>query len=246
MDFLSKALHESSKNSFPLDSQPSDPSTWPEEWKTIYYKEYPRFESVNLHSSLKPDANLVDLISNRKTERDFSGQPLTFEELSALLSYSSGEFGVDEREKKHRAYPSGGARYPTETYVLLPKPIGNEIKSGIHHYNVRKNSLEFLWSLKDESVPDGIVRDGWIQKASALFFLTTVFWRAQNKYQDRGYRYLCIEVGALIQNFYLLSGALGLGCAAYAGTNDGNIEDLLDLDSANESLISTVIIGKKV
>lgn len=74
--------------------------------------------------------------------------------------------------------------------------------------------------------------------------LTAVFWRNQNKYGDRGYRHICAEAGAILQNLYLLSGELDIACTAYSGTNDDKVEELLGLDTESESLIVSAIIGK--
>lgn len=186
-------------------------------------------------------------MQTRKSSRDFSEEGLSLEDLSYFLKYSCGEFSPEpsSQAKPRRVYPSGGARYSTEAYVILRRSNDERISPGVYHYNVKQDTLEYLWEEKESSQdPMLLVRDEWATRASALIVLTSVFWRGQNKYGDRGYRYQCIEVGAIIQNLYLNSYARGLSCVAYGGTNDDQIESLLRLDSDTESLISTVIIGK--
>jgi hypothetical protein len=40
-------------------------------------------------------------------------------------------------------YPSAGARYPLEIYMINLKKISN-IKKGLYHYNVKWNTIELL------------------------------------------------------------------------------------------------------
>ena len=243
----SKLLHENGKNRYSKDFVSLDPATWPKEWHTTFYKEYSRFSSVPLpeieESKKTP---LIELIGNRKSKREFRGHGLSLSDLGLLLKYSCGEFKTinSSVEEIHRAQPSAGARWPIEMYVILRKSKDANLKPGVYHYNVKLNTLEFLWEEKDSKLNPGLlVRDDWAEKADAIFVMSSVFWRSQNKYGDRGYRYLCVEVGAIIQNLYLLTATLGMSVVAYGGTNDDEIEKLLALDTNTESLITTVLIG---
>ena len=86
----------------------------------------------------------------------------------------------------------------------------------------------------------------FVKDASLIIFLTAVFWRTQNKYKERGYRFVLIEAGHIGQNIYLISEALGLKCCALGGfrISDEQIEKLLDLDGVAESLVYTLVIGR--
>ena len=73
--------------------------------------------------------------------------------------------------------------------------------------------------------------------------MTAVFSRTQNKYGERGYRYVLLEAGHVGQNLALAAEALGLRCAPLAGTRDETIETLLDIDGVTESLVYTLVFG---
>lgn len=143
-----------------------------------------------------------------------------------------------------RAQASGGARYPIEVYPLVLRS-GEGLPAGLYHYNVKLHALETLWdkSFTKEELKDYFVYE-WTADASVVFLMTAVFWRNQMKYGERGYRYVLIEAGHIGQNLYLVSEALGLKCCALGGTKDERVEELLDIDGVNESLVYAVAVGE--
>lgn len=216
----------------------------PEEWKTTYYKEYPRLPKIALNSVSSPEENIFNIVKKRKTERNFNGSPLAKGEISTLLEYSSGETTDIGEERHRRAYPSAGGRYPIELYPFVLH--GNEdIPTGLYHYAPRINELEVLWK---RPFTEEEIKEFFIQRelfsASVLIVMTAVFWRNQNKYGERGYRLLTLEAGFIGQNIYLISQALGLKCVALSGIADRKIENLLDIDGVTESVIYGIAVGK--
>src|SRR3989344_3554578 len=87
---------------------PPDDAQWPDEWKTAYYKTYPRFKKVPLPDS-SPSADFFDLVRRRRTDRRFSKDALSSEKLSTLLKYSCGITYESAEWNPRRAQPSGGA-----------------------------------------------------------------------------------------------------------------------------------------
>jgi len=226
---------------------PLDSSLWPKEWKTTYYKTYPRLPKINLeHQEKKFD--LFEAIRKRSSKREMSGGEINLDKLSALLKYSCGitHKSEDELELNLRVQPSGGARFPIETYCLIAKP-GQGLKPGLFHYDVKNHQLNLLWEkefTKDDL--DEIAIYEFVKDASLIVFLTAVFWRTQDKYGERGYRFILQESGHIGQNIYLVCEALGLKCCALGGfrISDQQIEKILDIDGINESLVYTLVIGR--
>ncbi|MDD2730761.1 MAG: SagB/ThcOx family dehydrogenase [Candidatus Portnoybacteria bacterium] len=224
---------------------PRDSSLWPDEWKTVYYKVYPRLPKTKLfHKERKFD--LFGAIRERSSKREMNGGEISSEELSLLLKYSCGIIRKAENGDGRRAQPSGGARYPIETYCLVVKP-GKGLKPGLFHYNVKDHCLETIWNKKfvKEDL-DKIATYEFVKDASLIIFLTAVFWRNQNKYGERGYRFILQESGHIGQNIHLLSEALDLKCCSLGGfrISDEQIEKILDIDGVTESLAYTLAIGK--
>jgi len=224
---------------------PRDSSLWPDEWKTTYYKTYPRLPRINL-SHTEKEFDLFKAITQRSSKREMNGGPISLDELSLLLKYSCGITRKNKEGDGRRAYPSGGARYPIETYCLVVKP-GEGLKPGLFHYNVKEHCLETLWekTFTKEDL-DKIATYEFVQDSSLIIFLTAIFGRTQNKYGQRGYRFILQESGHIGQNIYLVSESLNLKCCALGGfrISDEQIEKILDIDGMTESLVYTTAIGR--
>lgn len=240
---FSQFFHQYSKRFYNLI--PRDSSLWPEEWKTTYYKTYPRLPKVKLsHQDKKFD--LFEAIKKRSSKREMAGGDIGLSELSILLKYSCGITRKTRDGDGRRAQPSGGARFPLETYCLIVKP-GEGLGPGLFHYDIKNHLLDTLWKKefkKDEL--NQIANYEFVKDSSLIIFLTAVFWRTQNKYGERGYRFILQESGHIGQNIHLICEALGLKCCALGGfrISDGEIERLLDIDGIAESLVYTLVVGK--
>lgn len=222
-----------------------DSDLWPEEWKTTYYKAYPRLPKIALfHKDINFD--LFDALKNRSSKRNMRGGKINQNDLSILLRYSCGITRKSADGDGRRPQPSGGARYPIETYCLIVKP-GEGLEPGLFHYDIKNHRLDLLW--KKEFVREDLDKFAtyeFVKDASLIIFLTAVFWRTQIKYGERGYRFALQESGHIAQNIYLICEALNLKCCALGGfrISDEQIEELLDIDGMTESLVYTAVIGK--
>jgi SagB-type dehydrogenase family enzyme len=220
---------------------PADSSKWPVEWKTVYYKTYPRLPKIPLPHELL-EADLGTVLLSRSSGRNPSGEPLQLRQLALLLQYSAGisEGAVFQR----RVYPSGGARFPLELYPIMFHS-SDEIPSGVYHYDPLAHHLDSLWerSFTDEDIHNLCVDKEWIRKAAGIIVMTAVFDRTLNKYGERGYRYILQEAGHVGQNIYLVSQALGLQCCGLGSAQDTGIERVLDIDGEKESVVYALSIG---
>jgi SagB-type dehydrogenase family enzyme len=198
-----------------------------------------------LHSQKSFD--LFEAIKKRSSKREMSSNRIDLEDLSILLEYSCGLTGwIAEGEHGRRAQPSGGARFPIETYCLVAQP-GKNLLPGLFHYDVKNHQLAVLWEkeFKKEEL-EQLASYEFVKDASLIVFLTAVFWRTKNKYGERGYRFILQESGHIGQNFYLVCEALNLKCCALGGfrISDEQIEKLLDIDGVEESMVYALAIGK--
>lgn len=238
----SQRYHHFSKNQ--LSAKPLDPDKWPEEWKRVEFKAYPRLARLALEPHIRtlPAVSCSEALSRRRSARDFNGEPIGLEAIANLLFHAAGI----RADGSSRPYPSGGARYPLEVYLLVLRGE-NDVPPGIYHYNLRENALEVLWKtdlLANDKLGEALVYP-WSLRASAIVLVTAVFERNQRKYGERGYRMILQESGHLGQNLYLVSEALGLGCCALSGYIDEIVDDLLNIDGFTESTIYALAIGKR-
>ena len=218
-----------------------DQSQWPEEWRSAYYKVYPRLPKISLPKG-PLTADLVSTVQSRKSERAFSDKPITLDELGLLLQYSCAENSI--RGPAKRMYPSGGGLYPVEFYVFCLKPINNLVP-GLYHYNSQDHSVTQLAeiSLTESELKELSLYD-WFSSAQFVIFLTGTFSRAKDKYGFRGYRNSLLEAGHAGQNLGLVATALKLKHCIITGTIDDKIELLLDIDGITESLVYGMVFGK--
>jgi len=242
---LSSLYHENTKIFFVDENE--DIRYFSDLFEKIHFKTYPRFENVELpHNLHDVDLNIESAIENRRSVREFNEKIcLSLEEVSKLLLYSSGILfnETNNWDKSRRAYPSAGARYPLETYLISLNIEG--LEPGIYHYNVKSHSLELIRvGVFAEEVVSLSCNQTWIEKSSMVLITSAIFPRNQIKYDERGYRYIFLEAGHLMQNIYLMASALKLGCCSIGGFLDDEINNLLDIDGINESAIYLNAIGK--
>ena len=244
---ISKIFHQATKVKYKDENKKlSDPKNWPKQWKTIYFKSYPRLPKIFLPKIEKLDFSLGKSLINRQSEREFSGEQIKLKDLSQLLFYSAGVIkkNEDNQNKGFRAYPSGGARFPLEIY-LFSLQESSELEKGIYHYNVKEHFLEKLFgekNLRKEIYPKAIWQE-MILKAPLVLVISAIFWRTTMKYKDRGYRYILLEAGHLGENIYLTSTALGIKCCAIGGFGDDELHKILDIDGKNEAILYAFALG---
>jgi len=216
---------------------------FPQSWIKIHFKTYPRLDRLNLNNVKIQSNNLTELLSRRRSTRQFSGLSISKKELSYLLFSSSGLTRLGEAfDDSRRPYPSAGARYPLEVYPIILNC--EAIKSGLYHYNVKENVLELLL---EENLSKWLIKitggEKWIANAAVVFIITGVLDRTRIKYGDRGYRYTLIETGHLGQNICLLATELGLGTCPIGGFIDDKINELLDIELQKEFCTYIIAIG---
>jgi SagB-type dehydrogenase family enzyme len=217
---------------------------WPDEWLLIDFKGYPRFERIPLPATRLADSKPLDsLIHERRSERMFArDMEVGLDKLSRVLSTLRITSGFSNTTyDSRRAYSSAGGRYPIEAYILPLRVTG--LKPCVHHYNVRSDSLEQLWSFTAANYNSCFPREVWCADAAAAVILTACHGRASIKYGERAYRYCLIEAGQIAQNIQLLCTDEGLGCCNFGGFHDESVMRLLDIDPNQEIVLHTLFFG---
>jgi len=154
--------------------------------------------------------------------------------LPMYLTLSAGITRVENNVfyDSRRAYPSGGARYPSEIYIIIRKTY--DLRPGLYHYHVRTHSLEFLWPINKTKIKQAFPSQKFVSESRAIIIITSAIERSVGKYGERAYRYSLIEAGHIAQNIYLISQAIKIGCCALGGFNDKKISELLDINIDEE------------
>lgn len=168
------------------------------------------------------------MIVSRKSHRIPRDGNLSIEEISSLMFGAAiTKVEGDVHYQSYRSYPSAGARYPSEVYLVLNRVEG--LKKGLYHYHVRTNSLEYLWEVDLKQLKSCFPGQSFVVSSRAVIVITAVISRLTSKYSERSYRYALLESGHLCQNFYLIGEAINVGICALGGFRDEAIRDLLDI-----------------
>ncbi len=208
------------------------------------HKTYSRLEKIPLPRT-NTAGELRKIIKSRTSSRNFTGKTVGKKTLSDILYHSLAAIRQNPYEEKNpfRVYPSAGAKYPLEAYILVMK--GGNIRQGLYHYNPISHGLEILHRKMATKDIDQIwmTKQLWFKKASVLIILTSVFHRTTDKYKERGMYFPYIEAGHVAQNIYLLSTSLGIGCCAIGMLNEKPLIKLLDINPREEYPIYYLAIG---
>lgn len=228
---------------------PADSSLWPENWKNVEYKEYERFKSVNLPAPTPKDISNESMVK-RRSFRGFAlagkDKKISLQEISDIIYYSCGEvFKSLDGKNNRRIQSSAGGRYPLELYILNFKEA--ELKKKCYHYNVKNHELEELWDVevKDKIDINRYFAYDWSRDAECAIVLTAIPNRTTRKYGERGYKYLYLEAGAILQSIQNNAFVRDIGSIIMGATNEKQIEDLLDIDGVKETVVLSILLGKK-
>jgi SagB-type dehydrogenase family enzyme len=177
-------------------------------------------------------------LRERRSEREFSGEPLSLADLSQLLWAAQGI----SRPGGQRTAPSAGATYPNEQYVAVWNVDG--LGPGLYKYRVASHDLVELMTedLRDEV---GVVALGqnWLARAPAVIVIAAAVDRTAARYGQRAVRYVHMEVGGVTQNIYLQATALELGTVFVGAFSDTGVKAVLRLPE-NEHPLAIMPVGR--
>lgn len=165
-------------------------------------------------------------IAQRRSRRSFTPPSLTQQEVSQLLWSAQG---VTSKRNELRASPSAGATFPIEIYGVIRKVEG--VSPGVYYYTHRDHSLLLHreGDLKDELAGAALGQE-FIKEAPFSIVIAADYMRTTRIYgQDRGRRYVLIEVGHVGENLYLQAEALNLGTVAIGAFIDVEVKRVLNL-----------------
>jgi SagB-type dehydrogenase family enzyme len=208
--------------------------------------EYPGSPAVALPPPTFPTGQFSDLLAARHSCRAFTNAALSLKSLGSILHAGYGvaaEAQLGPMVFLERPVPSGGGLYPLEIYVIARQI--DDLNPGIHHFAVITNVLEERRQVK---LPEPFLEylfmgQRQLTVAPALLVITGVLNRCLTKYGDRGYRYMTLEAGHVMQNINLASTALGLGSCNIGGFFDVELAQLLGADPDSELPLYAAAIG---
>ena len=195
-------------------------------------------------SGLPLQNDLFALLRDRHSARVYTEEPISLCALSFLLWATQGVKKL--RGKSYatlRTVPSGGARHPFETYLLVRNVEG--LAPGAYHYLPLCHALEFLHPVDDmENTVSGTLCDqSWAAKANVVFYWAMTAYRAEWRYSIYAHRVALIDAGHVGENLYLACAGLGLGTCGIAAFSHDRCCEVFGLDGTDEYMVYTAPVG---
>lgn len=184
------------------------------------------------HPYAKSSYRVEEALLHRKSIRDWSDQPIDFEDLSLILWATYG-FIEEINGWYRRTSPSAGATYPIEIYVVVGersvKTLNGFLEAGVYKYDLLRHSLRLV--KRGDFRRDlyyAALEQEWVLKAPISIILCAVYHRTTRIYGERGYRYVYMEAGHVGQNIYLISTSLRLGTVAVGAFYDDQVKRVIN------------------
>lgn len=200
-------------------------------------------------------ASLSEVLAERTSSHGDYGSGLALAELSALLGHGAGisHTRADQpgRHVPPRTYPSPGAAYATEVWVVARQV--RDLDPGVYRYRAEGHRLlradgpaetdrltELSPFLRERA--DGLPGAA-AGTVGALVVLVGDLGRLREGYGQRALRLLLQECGHVAQNLSLCATALGLRSLVVSGFADDAANALLHLDGVDRTVLTLLPVG---
>lgn len=209
------------------------PAAWAGPWGTALPDEVGRPVALP-----DPDTEggppLHRVMATRHSERHYTEESITLQELSQLLWAAQGV----THGKGYRTVPSAGAKFPIELYVIADRVEG--LDPGLYHYRAGEHRLGLVRSLASSvELAASIPYQGSINRAAVNVIIQGVVWRVEAKYgPERSERYVVVEGGAVMEHLSLEAEALGLGSVCIGGFDDAVVQTFIGTDTLPIAIVS--------
>lgn len=189
--------------------------------------------------------NLFSAIQKRKSTRAYAKSPLSLEELSFLLYATQGVKKINGNNYATiRTVPSGGARHPFETYLVVQQVEG--LKKGVYRYLALSHQLQFLFEDEDsiQHLSDYALEQPFVGNCAVTFIWSCTPYRGEWRYMMTSHKVMLLDAGHVCQNLYLACEGIRCGTCAIAAYDQKAMDDYLGLDGENEFVIYMAPVGK--
>lgn len=191
-----------------------------------FRKRFPRLPFAPLPRAGEGTMTLASALEKRRSIRRFErSRNLPLQVLGAVLDRAVRAHAAGKDEVR-RPYPSAGARYPVEVYVLARDVEG--IAPGVYYYDAYEHGCVTLLEGGTDDLGT-CFSDSSVSDAQAVVVLSAAIYRPCLKYGGRGYRYALLEAGAVAQCVDLACREHGVGAFWLGGFADRLLHELLDV-----------------
>jgi SagB-type dehydrogenase family enzyme len=201
------------------------------------------------------DTPLSWLLDARHSTRSFDDQqPITVSELSCFLHrtarvrskwQSKLDPGGPVVAYSVRPYPSAGASYELELYLLVHSCSG--LAQGFYHYDAAAHKLTRIETQPSEALAMLSAAEFAMDAPAPpqiLIVIAARFGRVSWKYSSVAYELMLKNLGVLTQSFYLMATEMGLGGCAIGTANIDLFAKITGLEFHIEGPLGQFVIGR--
>jgi SagB-type dehydrogenase family enzyme len=202
-------------------------------------------------------SRVVALLRQRRSIRDFDDRrPVTLAELAQFLDGAARVLSqattpadpsgsIPAMTYKMRPYPSAGASYELELYLAVKACEG--LAPGFYHYDAGGHALTLI------DAPDNALAAlltgaqyamGVEETPPLVITIAARFGRVSWKYSSLAYSLILKDAGVLLQTFYLMATAMGLGGCAIGIANIDLFAKMTGLDFCVEGALGQFALGR--
>lgn len=200
------------------------------------------------------DPSLARVMETRRSVRAYGNRKLTWDEVGEFLYRVARARAVagprpDDPhgyETSDRPYPSGGAGYDLEIYLLVRECEG--IPPGLYHYQPMAHAVSELpceSAMVKRQLRKAYYANGCQVIPQVLFILASRFSRLSWKYQGIAYATTLRNVGVLYEAMYLAATAMGLAPCALGSGDSATFGAMTSLDPLVESSVGEFMLGTR-
>lgn len=198
------------------------------------------------------DVPFTRVLEARRSIRTHGEQPITVMQLGEFL-YRTARIRALTRtaeqgyERSNRPYPSSGACYELELYVIANACAG--LPSGLFYYCPKEHQLYRVAGQTREV--EALLEEAYHAAdqqgmPQILIVLTARFQRVAWKYEAMAYAAILKNVGVLYQTMYLVATAMGLAACALGSGNSDVFAAAAGVDYYVETSVGEFMLGSKV
>jgi len=202
-------------------------------------------------------SRVITLLRQRRSTRSFDDKrPITLTELAQfldgtarILSHATSPAdpgdGIPALAYTVRPYPSAGASYELELYLAVKNCEG--LASGFYHYDAGEHALTLI-GVTDNALQALITGAQYAMGAGEtpqlVITIAARFGRVSWKYSSLAYSLILKDVGVLLQTFYIMATAMGLGGCAIGIANIDLFAKMTGIDVHVEGPLGQFALGR--
>jgi SagB-type dehydrogenase family enzyme len=192
-----------------------------------------------------PERDVVKVISERRSRRNFTEESMSLAQLSWLLWATQGVHEIFRQGiATRRTVPSAGARHPFETYVFAMRVLG--LAAGIYRYLPIEHKLALVRKSDALAAPlqEGCLGQPFAGEAAATFAWTAIPYRSEWRYPLTAHKIMLLDAGHICQNMYIAAESIGCGTCAVAAYDQDLMDKLIGVDGIDEFTVYVAPVGK--